>query len=102
MINRGIYFMIASDKSSGEEGLRPNTSKLTRFNVALPLFKQRKIAFPEDLKESAAIIEFIEEITSVVAFAGTFRVNCPFSFVKALMDVPFTVTVAPINGEPSF
>ena len=65
MIIRGIYFMIASDKSSGEEGLRPNTSKLTRFNVALPLFKQRKIAFPEELKESAAILEFIDELSSV-------------------------------------
>ena len=65
MTVRGVYFMIASDKSSGEEGLRPNTSKLTRFNVALPLFKQRKIAFPEELKESAAILEFIDELTSV-------------------------------------
>ena len=65
MVNRGIYFMIASDKTSGEEGLRPNTSKLTRFNIALPLFKQRKIAFPEDLKESAAIMEFIDELSSV-------------------------------------
>ena len=65
MVNRGIYFMIASDKTSGEEGLRPNTSKLTRFNIALPLFKQRKIAFPEDLRYSAAIMEFEDELTSV-------------------------------------
>ena len=65
MTVRSIYFMIASDKSSGEEGLRPNTSKLTRFNIALPLFKQRKIAFPEELKESAAILEFIDELSSV-------------------------------------
>jgi phage terminase large subunit-like protein len=65
MSNRHVYFMIASDKTSGEEGLRPNTSKLTRFNIALPLFKQRKIAFPEELKDSAAIMEFIDELTSV-------------------------------------
>ena len=65
MSNRHIYFMIASDKTSGEEGLRPNTSKLTRFNIALPLFKQRKIDFPEELKDSAAIMEFIDELTSV-------------------------------------
>ena len=65
MSNRHIYFMIASDKTSGEEGLRPNTSKLTRFNIALPLFKQRKIAFPEELRDSAAIMEFIDELTSV-------------------------------------
>ena len=41
MTIRDTYFIIASDKNSGEEGLRPNTSKLTRFNIALPLFKQR-------------------------------------------------------------
>ena len=65
MTNRGTYFYIASDKTSGEEGLRPNTSKLTRFNVVLPLFKQRKIAFPEELRESAVMLEFIDEISSV-------------------------------------
>lgn len=65
MTIRGIYFYIASDKASGEEGLRPTTSKLTRFNTVLPLFKQRKIAFPEDLKESITILEFIDELTSV-------------------------------------
>lgn len=65
MVTRGIFFGIASDKTSGEEGLRPNTSKLTRFNVALPLFKARKIAFPEELKESASMVEFMDELTSV-------------------------------------
>ena len=65
MTIRGVYFYLASDKASGEEGLRPNTSKLTRFNTALPWFKQRRIAFPEDLRESAALVEFIDEITSV-------------------------------------
>ena len=62
---RKTYFVFATDKHSGEEGLRPNTNKLTRFNVALPLFKQRKIAFPQDLKNSSTIREFIDELTSV-------------------------------------
>ena len=57
--------MLASDKSSGEEGLRPTTSKLVRFNAALPLFKARRIAFPEELRESSALLEFIDELTSV-------------------------------------
>lgn len=64
MMSRKIYFPLASDKTSGEEGLRPNTSKLTRFNVALPLFKQRKIAFPIELKESPIIMEFLDELFS--------------------------------------
>lgn len=65
MIRRSTYFYIASDKTSGEEGLRPNTSKLTRFNIALPLFKQRKIAFPLELKDSDAMNEFMDELLSV-------------------------------------
>lgn len=65
MTHRGIYFMLASDKRSGEEGLRPNTSKLTRFNAVVPMFKQRKIAFPEELKDSPTMLEFMDELSSV-------------------------------------
>ena len=64
MTVRGVYFYLASDKNSGEEGLRPNTSKLTRFNVALPLFKQRKIAFPVELRDSDSMVEFMDELLS--------------------------------------
>ena len=65
MAIRKVFFTLASDKSSGEEGLRPTTNKLVRFNAALPLFKARRIAFPEELKESEAMIEFMDELTSV-------------------------------------
>ena len=64
---RGKYFSLATDKNSGEVGLRPNTSKLTRFNVALPLLKQRKIAFPRDLKDSHIVSEYIDELSSITA-----------------------------------
>jgi predicted phage terminase large subunit-like protein len=86
MVNREIYFYLASDKTSGEEGLRPNTSKLTRFNIALPLFKQRKIAFPEELKESAEMIEFIDELTSVT----------PSGFKSAHDDCADTISQLPL------
>lgn len=65
MTTRGQWFMIASDKSSGEEGLRPTTSKLVRFNGALPLFKNRKIAFPRELENSAIVMEYMDELTSI-------------------------------------
>ena len=65
MTARGTYFVLATDKASGEEGIRPNTNKLTRFNVALPYFKQRRIAFPSELKDSPVIMEYIDELTSV-------------------------------------
>jgi predicted phage terminase large subunit-like protein len=65
MQTRGIWFNLASDKSSGEPGIRPTTSKLVRFNNVLPLFKQRKIAFPEELRESKIVLEYIDELTSI-------------------------------------
>lgn len=86
MTIRGVYFNIASDKTSGEEGLRPNTSKLTRFNIAVPLFKQRKIAFPKDLKDSPAIQEFIDELTSVT----------PSGFKSAHDDCADTISQLPL------
>lgn len=65
MLNRNIWFTIASDKSSKEEGLRPTTSKLVRFNAALPLFKQRRMAFPKDLEDSEIMLEYMDELTSI-------------------------------------
>jgi len=75
MLTRAIWFNIASDKASGDQGLRPTTNKMVRFNAVLPLFKQRKMAFPEELKESAIMLEFIEQLTSITA-----------SGIKALHD----------------
>lgn len=65
MLTRGIWFTLGSDKATGEAGLRPTTNKLTRFSAAIPLFKQRKMAFPEELQESPIIMEYIDELTSV-------------------------------------
>lgn len=62
---RGVYFGLATDKNSGEDGLRPNTSKLTRFNVALPLIKARKIAFPKELANGECVSEFMDELLSI-------------------------------------
>lgn len=62
---RNVYFMLATDKNSGEEGLRPNTSKLTRFNVALPLIKAKKLYFPLDIKEGDILREFLDELMSI-------------------------------------
>ena len=86
MTIRGIWFYLASDKNSKEEGLRPNTSKLTRFNAALPLFKQRKIAFPKDLKESSSIMEFVDELSSVT----------PGGFKSAHDDCADTISQLPL------
>lgn len=62
MLDKNIYFTLASDEHSNELGLRPNTNKLQRFNVALPLFKLHKIYFPEELKTGPEMVEAKTEL----------------------------------------
>jgi len=63
MLKKNIFFTIASDKSGKEEGFRPTTNKLVRFNGVVPLFKQKKIWFPNELKDTVLVQEAVDEIT---------------------------------------
>jgi len=63
MLNRNIYFTLASDINSNQLGLRPNTQKIQRFNVVVPLFKLHKVWFPLECKEDPTMIECMDELT---------------------------------------
>ena len=64
MIDRNIFFNLASDKNSGEPGIRPNGNKMVRFHTILPQFKLKKIRFPSDQKDSLEVREIIEELSN--------------------------------------
>jgi len=65
MMNRNIYFTLASDRNSSLPGIRPTTNKLVRFNTMVPLFKAHKMFFPEEMKEDFIITELMEELRLV-------------------------------------
>jgi predicted phage terminase large subunit-like protein len=69
MLNRNVYFTLAQDLNSNEDGLRPNTNKMVRFNTVVPLFKQRKIFFPIERKNEEPMQEAINEL-SLVSLSG--------------------------------
>lgn len=69
MLERNIYFPLASDQNSNEPGIRPNTNKLVRFNTVVPFFKARKIFFPIEKKTEPTIAEAINEL-SLVSVSG--------------------------------
>lgn len=71
MMNRNIYFPLASDNNKQEPGIRPNTNKMVRFNTVVPLFKARKIFFPIEKKQSPEIQEALNELQ--LAAVGGFR-----------------------------
>lgn len=63
MVKRESYFSLATDSNSGKPGIRPNTKKMTRFNVVLPWIKASKIWFPEQMKQTAILREAVDELT---------------------------------------
>lgn len=63
MMTRNIYFNIAKERNSTELGLRPNTNKMERFNIMVPMFKLHKIWFPEECRTEPPMLEAIDEIS---------------------------------------
>lgn len=63
MMNRNIYFPLASEGNDNKPGIRPNTNKLVRFNTMVPMFKARKIFFPLEKKNDPAVAEAINELS---------------------------------------
>lgn len=63
MLERNIYFNLAKEDGSNQFGIRPNTNKMQRFNVVVPLFKLGKIWFPEELGDSDIMHEAMNELS---------------------------------------
>ena len=60
MMERNIWFNFAQEK--GRAGIKPSQNKLTRFNLVVPLFKTGKMYFPEEMRDSKIIQQFMSEI----------------------------------------
>ncbi|MCM2973735.1 hypothetical protein [Larsenimonas suaedae] len=65
MMDRNIYFPLASEGNDMKPGVRPNTNKLVRFNSVVPLFKARKILFPKEKSKSPELVEAVTELELV-------------------------------------
>ena len=72
MIEKNMWFRFAKQKGSTAEGIRSRMasgSKFERFKYMMPSFENRKMWFPESLKETADMKELLEEL-KYVTFAG--------------------------------
>jgi len=64
MGQRNIYFTLSKGKNSNTIGIRPTKDKMSRFQQnAIPLFKSKKIWFPEELKDSKELVELLFELS---------------------------------------
>jgi predicted phage terminase large subunit-like protein len=71
MMERNIYFTLASDSNNGKPGIRPVTKKMVRFNIVVPWFKAGKMYFPIELKDTPILVEAIDELS--LASPGGFK-----------------------------
>jgi len=71
MLERNVYFPLASEGNDMKPGIRPNTNKLVRFNTMVPQFKARKVFFPIEKKNSEELREMYAELS--LATAGGFK-----------------------------
>lgn len=69
MMERNIWFTLASDKNSGEPGIRPNTNKMERFNVVQSWFPAHRMFFPVEKKRSPELMEAMDELR-LIAHSG--------------------------------
>lgn len=65
MMERNIYFPLASENNSSKPGIRPATRKLVRFNTVVPWFKAGKMFFPVEKKADPELIEAMNELSLV-------------------------------------
>lgn len=71
MIQRNIWFQLASETNNSKPGIRPNTNKLVRFQTVVPWFKAGKMYFPKERKNSPELQEAINELS--LASPGGFK-----------------------------
>lgn len=63
MIQRNIWFPLASEGNENNPGIRPNTNKMVRFNTMVPMFKAKKVFFPVEKKTEPAMLEAMNELS---------------------------------------
>jgi len=69
MMDRNIWFNLASEGNTGKPGIRPNTNKMVRFNIVVPWFKANHMFFPQEMKNDPIMQEMYNEL-SLVAPGG--------------------------------
>lgn len=63
MMVRNVYFTLASEGNGNKPGIRPRSDKYQRFSVVVPWFKQNKVKFPIERKDSPELVECVTELS---------------------------------------
>ena len=88
MLTRNVHFTLASNGNGNNPGIRPLTSKLSRFNLMVPDFKAGKMYFPEEARTTKVVHAFVEELSLIT----------PLGFKSKNDDCIDNISMLPLLG----
>ncbi len=88
MIDRNIFFSLASDNNSGYPGIRPVTDKFQRFNIVVPDFKHKRMFFPHELKNTPVLRELLDELDHTTVGGFKSKHDDALDTVSMLANMP--------------
>jgi phage terminase large subunit-like protein len=99
---RNIWFNFAMQK--GTPGIRPIANKLERFNLVLPYFKAGKMYFPEEMKETPIMQQFMSELSLATQSGLKGKDDCldTISMLPELQAWVPSETAAGMGGDAIF
>lgn len=65
MLNKNIFFNLAKQGNSNEEGIRRSSNKIVYFKQFVPQIKAKKVWLPEEMKDDPLVQEIVEEMSFV-------------------------------------
>lgn len=98
MMQKQIYFTFASSNNSGAPGIRPTTNKMERFNVALPIIKQRKLCLPTEYMDMEIAREMKEELSYITPTGIHSRYD---DCIDVISQIPLLDSYAPAGLNSS-
>lgn len=63
MMTRNVWFTFASSNNGKLPGVRPDTNKIARFQLVVPMFNTGKIFLPEELRTTEFVAAVVDEVT---------------------------------------
>jgi predicted phage terminase large subunit-like protein len=70
MMERNIWFNLASENNNNKLGIRPNGKKLVRFQTVVPWFKAKRMFFPSEFRNSHPLMIEMEDELKFVTKQG--------------------------------
>jgi phage terminase large subunit-like protein len=87
-MSRNVWFTFATSGNGKNPGIRRDANKLSNFNKVVPLFNMGKIYLPEELRTTAVVAAFVDEISNAT----------PMGFKSKNDDCVDNISMLPVLG----